>query len=290
MSAAQGLVSRTRDALNSRTSVIVYRVLLVLLALSLAHDSRTAFALLQSDMVHFGTGIWFAFAFSSALSVLGVICLGLMGLKWPWAVWAWAVGALGILLGGIYIGLNSIIVAEWEAWLPWIVVACCLFLGNRYAMPWKVQPPGILSWAGIGLTVAACAAILLLCKQIWSDTSSISEQLAESIARENARLPRMVNSELRLDRIAIKDDEYFQYYTFPNRTAADLDAEYGINALTDHYAGVVEAQICAAAACQQRLADGARCDAEVHFEMADMNDETFINITVDGLNCKVAGR
>ncbi len=126
-----------RKSLASRTAVLAFRTVFVLIALLLIVDAIKTMQVLKMHEVEFGTLFWFVCVLKIASSAVAVICMLLMGRGWEWSVWIWACVVLGIALAGIWIGLNTEFLIRWDVALPWAVLVISAALRSEFATPWK---------------------------------------------------------------------------------------------------------------------------------------------------------
>ena len=275
-----------RKALASKNAIRVFRILFGLVALALISGAIKSVQVIQVYDVQFGTTFWFVNSLIVVSSIVGVICIWMMAQKWDWAVWVWAVVVLGVALIGIWIGLNVGFLTRWDVFLPWIVLLAFAMLKTRFAMPWKNGGTGRTVAGIVGVLVCFAVGANSIHQKVAAERNVFLEPLKETLEATNQQLPKMVNEELRLDRVSVELDGYHQYLTFPQYTAAELKSDPGLDYVRDYYVEVYSTLICELPLCQQRLADGGDCRGKYHHELVDMNGELVVSFSLDGSYCQ----
>ena len=134
---------------------------------------------------------------------------------------------------------------------------------------------------GEGALIGGLVGLLLFGAILAYETRTEGVAAAQAVDREisalNASLPRMVRSDLRLDRVSFSEDEIHYFATYVDMTIDDIDIEV-VQIENGEYIGRLPC----------RTPDGQPAfpnDLKYHFYYFDMNEAPVVDFTVSNTNC-----
>ena len=136
---------------------------------------------------------------------------------------------------------------------------------------------GNLESGPLGKVVDRGRLLGILREQISRTGAAAAQAVAREISALNASLPRMVRSDLRLDRVSFGEDEIHYFATYVDMTIDDIDIE-AVQIENGEYIGRLPC----------RTPDGQPVfpnDLKYHFYYFDMNEAPVVDFTVSNTNC-----